>query len=187
MFFRLLDRFEGFLLALLLAAMTVVTFSQVFMRYVLNETFHWALEFVVVCFAWLIFLGVSYGVRVGSHIGVEAFVRILPAQAARLLSIVTVLLCLFYCGILTIGGWDYTAKLLKIGVDMQDLPIPRWVPTIIVPLGFALTFLRFLQVLIRLLTGKQTRLDLADEVKETLESDINIADKETDGRDEGRR
>jgi len=175
MFFRWLDRIEVFSLALLLALMTIVTFVQVFMRYVLNDTFHWALEFTVVCFAWLIFLGISYGVRVGSHIGVDALVRILPAVVARWLSIVAVLLCLAYCAVLIVGGWDYTAKLMTIGIDMQDLPIPRWIPTLIVPLGLILAAIRFLQVLLRLVKGQQTRLDLADEARETLESDINQA------------
>lgn len=173
MLWRLLDRFESVALATLLAVMTLVTFAQVVARYVFNDSFTWALELTVVCFAWLIFLGISYGIRVGSHIGVDAFVRLLPPRAARVLAIVAVLLCLLFCGFLIWGGWQYTAKLLKIGVLMQDLPIPRWVPTIVVPIGMALAALRFLQVLVRLVTGQQMTLHLADEARESLESDIN--------------
>ncbi len=173
MLFRLLDRFESVALATLLAVMTIVTFAQVVARYVFNDSFTWALELTVVCFAWLIFLGISYGVRVGSHIGVDAFVRLLPPQVARIVSIVAVLLCLVFCGYMIWGGWQYSAKLIKVGILMQDLPIPRWIPTIIVPIGMALAALRFLQVLLRLITGEQTKLDLADEAKESLESEIN--------------
>ena len=181
MILRLLDRFEAVSLALLMALMTIVTFSQVVMRYVFNDTFHWALEFTVICFAWMIFLGISYGVRVGSHIGVEALVRILPAQVARWTSVVAVLACMAYCVVLGIGGWDYFAKLFKIGIMMQDLPIPRWVPLVVLPVGFALTFVRFAQVLLRLLRGQQTKLDLADEARESLESDVNATRGEPGG------
>lgn len=181
MVFRLLDRFESFALATLLAVMTVVTFVQVVARYVFNDSFTWALELTVVCFAWLIFLGISYGIRIGSHIGVDAFVRLLPPRIGRILAIAAVLLCLVYCGYLIWGGWQYTAKLLKVGVLMQDLPIPRWIPTVIVPLGMALAALRFLQVLIRLITGQQMTLHLADEARESLESEINQSGKDGEG------
>jgi len=64
---RWLERLEEGLIAFLLAAMTIVTFVQVIARYVFNYSFSWALELVTYLFAWLIFLGIPYGVRVGSH------------------------------------------------------------------------------------------------------------------------
>lgn len=179
MLFRLLDRFESVALAGLLAVMTIVTFAQVVARYIFNDSFTWALELTVVCFAWLIFLGISYGIRVGSHIGVDAFVRLLPPPLARGISILAVLLCLVFCGYLIWGGWQYSAKLIKVGILMQDLPIPRWIPTIVVPIGMALAALRFLQVLLRLVRGEQMTLHLADEAKESLESEINQSQTRT--------
>ena len=70
-----LEHIEEGLIAFLLAAMTVVTFAQVVARYVFNYSFVWALELTGVMFAWLIFVGMSYGVRVGAHIGVDAVVK----------------------------------------------------------------------------------------------------------------
>ena len=62
-----------------MAAMTLTAFVQVVARYVFNYSFVWALELNGVLFAWLIFLGMSYGVRVGAHIGVDAVVKLLKA------------------------------------------------------------------------------------------------------------
>ena len=87
---------------------------------------------------------------------------------------------------LVVGGWDYVAKLHKIGIMMQDLPIERWIPPAVVPLGFALCFLRFAQVLVRLLRGQQTKLDLADEVRESLDSGINAGRDQSGGSGPGR-
>ncbi len=80
--------------------MTLLTFAQVVARYVFNYSFVWALELTGVLFASLIFIGMSYGVRVGSHIGVDALVRALRPGPARKDHdrIATVLLCLVYCG-----------------------------------------------------------------------------------------
>jgi C4-dicarboxylate transporter DctQ subunit len=89
-----LGRLEEGLIAFLLAAMTVITFGQVIARYVFNYSFTWALELVTYLFAWMIFLGIPYGVRVGSHIGVDALVSALGAKAARVLGVIAAALCL---------------------------------------------------------------------------------------------
>jgi C4-dicarboxylate transporter DctQ subunit len=85
---RWLEHLEEGLIVFLMAAMTIVTFVQVVARYIFNYSFVWALELTGVMFAWLIFTGMSYGVRVGAHIGVDAVVKSLSAGAARAVGIV---------------------------------------------------------------------------------------------------
>ena len=80
------NRLEEGIIALLLAAMTSLTFVNVIMRYVFNSGLTWALEITEFLFAWLILFGMSYGVKVGSHIGVDALVRLFPNSAVDRLS-----------------------------------------------------------------------------------------------------
>ncbi len=162
-----LERLEEGLIAFLLAVMTLITFAQVVARYAFNYSFVWALELTSYLFAWLIFLGMSYGVRVGSHIGVDILVKTLGPVAARAVSVVSTLLCMFYTAIIFAGSWQYVAKMYEIGILAQDMPIPQWMPRLVMPLGFALLFFRFGQVLYRLLTGGKARL-LVDEAEEAL-------------------
>ncbi|MEO6985561.1 MAG: TRAP transporter small permease [Paralcaligenes sp.] len=161
------ERLEEGLIAFLLATMTLVTFAQVVARYGFNYSFVWALELSTYLFGALIFIGMSYGVRVGAHIGVDALVKILPATLARSVAVVATLLCLLYAAIVFIGGWVYVAKIHEIGILAQDLPIPQWVPRLVLPIGFALLFVRFAQVLFELLRGKENHL-LGDEVEDAL-------------------
>ena len=98
-------RLEEGLIGFLLAVMTLVSFSQVVARYVFNYSFVWALELVTFLFAWMIFLGMSYGVRVGSHIGVDALVKVLKPRTAQIVAAVAALLCIAYAVIVFIGGW----------------------------------------------------------------------------------
>jgi len=154
-------------IAFLLTVMTLITFVQVVARYVFNYSFVWALELVTFLFAWLIFLGISYGVRVGSHIGVDALVRLLSPAKARAVAIVATVLCLVYAAIVFYGGWIYVAKMVEIGIEAQDIPIPQWVPRLVLPLGYALLFFRFSQVLYRLVTGQEAHL-VGDEVEAAL-------------------
>ena len=164
---RWIERLEEGLLALLLATMVSITFMQVIARYIFNYSFVWALEVTTVLFAWLIFLGMSYGVRVGSHIGVDALVKSLSPGRARVVGSIAAILCMAYAAIVFYGGWVYVAKIYSIGIMGEDIPIPQWVPRLFLPLGYALLFLRFAQVLYRLVAGKEAHL-LGDEVEDAL-------------------
>ncbi len=161
------ERLEGWVLAVLLALMTLITFMQVIARYVFNYSFVWALELTTFLFGGLIFLGMSYGVHVGAHIGIDALVRTLSASTARKVAIVATLLCLLYAGILFVGSWIYVTRIYEIGILAQDMPIPQWVPRLVLPIGFALLFWRFGQILYRLLKGQRARL-FGDEVEDAM-------------------
>lgn len=161
------NRLEEALIAFLLTVMTLITFMQVVARYVFNFSFVWALELVTFLFGGLIFLGISYGVRVGSHIGVDALVKGLSPGKARAVGAAAAVLCMVYAAIVFVGGWIYVSKMFEIGIQAQDIPIPQWVPRLVLPVGFALLFFRFAQVLYRLISGKEAHL-LGDEVQDAL-------------------
>jgi C4-dicarboxylate transporter DctQ subunit len=165
---RWLDRLEEWLVILMLVAMTMLTFVQVVLRYVFNSGFTWALELTTVFFAVMIFVGISYGVRVGAHIGVDALVRLFPPGIRRATSIVVVLLCLLYAGIVILGAWTYVSKMRVVGVELEDLPIPVWMVRSILPFGYLLLSLRLVQVLWQLVSGKSDSLHLADEAADAL-------------------
>ncbi len=164
---RWLEHLEEGLITLLLAAMTLVTFMQVIARYVFNYSFVWAVELTGIMFAWMIFIGMSYGVRVGAHIGIDAAVKVLGPKAARIVASIAAALCVVYAVIVTIGGFAYVRKMYDVGILLQDLPFEQWIPRAILPLGFALLALRFTQVLLRLISGKDAHL-LGDEAQEAL-------------------
>jgi C4-dicarboxylate transporter DctQ subunit len=163
-----LDRLEELIVIVMLAAMTLLTFSQVVMRYVFNAGWGWALELTTVFFALMIFVGISYGVRVGAHIGVDALVKILPPAPRRAVSILVVLLCMLYAVIVIYVSLVYVGKMHTVGVELEDLPVPIWVVRSILPLGFGLLAFRFTQVLWALVTGKSDSLHLGDEVADAM-------------------
>lgn len=174
---RWLEHLEEGLVAFLMAGMTVVTFVQVVARYVFNYSFVWALELTGVMFAWLIFVGMSYGVRVGAHIGVDALVKSLRSGAKRAVGMIAALLCFVYASIFAFGGFQYVRKMHDVGILMQDIPIEQWIPRIVLPLGFALLAFRFAQLLVRLATGREAHL-LGDEAEDALKLREASADEE---------
>jgi len=165
---KILDHLEEWIISLMLLAMTALTFTQVVMRYVFNSGLSWALELTTVFFAVMIFVGISYGVRVGSHIGVDALVKMLGPQPRRAISILAVLLSLLYIGLVLTGASQYVLKMRDVGIEFEDMPIQRWQVLAVMPLGYMLTGWRFLQILSGLITGKTDSLHLADEAAEAM-------------------
>ena len=165
---KILDRLEEWIISLMLLAMTALAFMQVVRRYVFNTGFSWTLELITVLFAVMIFVGISYGVRVGSHIGVDALVRLLPDSKHRIVSMLVVLLSLVYVGLVLYGATIYVSKMYEVGIELDDLPIERWKVLLIMPIGYVMVAFRFLQIFYKLVTGKITSLHLADEAADAM-------------------
>jgi C4-dicarboxylate transporter, DctQ subunit len=165
---QFVNRLEEWILGILLGVMTLLTFVQVFMRYVLNSGFSWALELTTVVFAFMIFLGASYGVRVGAHIGVDALVKQVPPRLGRAMSIASVVLCIVYACLVFYGSFNYVDKMYSAGIELEDLPIPMWTVRAVLPVGYALLAFRLLEVLVRVLRDRNESLHLADEAADAL-------------------
>ena len=101
------DTIEETVIAALLGAMTVVTFSNVIARYVFNSNILWALELTVFMFGWLVLLGASYAVKKQSHLGVDAIVNIVSPPVRKAMALFSIACCLAFSLLLLKGAWDY--------------------------------------------------------------------------------
>ncbi|MBP0049613.1 TRAP transporter small permease [Marinobacterium sp. AK62] len=166
---NLVTHIEEAILSLLLLAMTLLVFAEVVARFGFNAGIHWAQEVTLLLSAWFVLFGASYGVKVGAHIGVDVFVKMLPAGVHRGVTLIAIALCLFYCGLFLYGSWIYLAKMKMIGIELEDLPIPKWTVMTILVIGFALLALRFVQLGWKVLKGEADGFHFADEAEESME------------------
>ena len=118
------DTIEETVIAALLGAMTLVTFSNVIARYVFNSNILWALELTVFMFGWLVLLGASYAVKKQSHLGVDAIVNIVSPPVRKAMALFSIACCLAFSLLLLKGAWDYWSV-------YAELPptTGRWFPT----------------------------------------------------------
>lgn len=166
---NLVNRVEEGIVSLILVVMTVTVFVEVILRFGFNTGMVWADQFVLHLAAWMVLLGASYGVKVGSHIGVDFVVRMLPPATRRITTAAALIMCLIYCGLFTYGSWFYLAKLHRIGIEVDDIPIAKWIAHSVLLIGFVLLAIRFLILLVRVIQGKTDSFHLADEAREALE------------------
>ena len=106
---RFINSIEETAIAVILGLMTVITFINVVLRYVFNNSLIWGLEVTLILFAWLVLLGISYGFKITSHLGVDAIINMTASPVRRVLALLAALCCIAYAGLLLKGAWDYWA------------------------------------------------------------------------------
>ena len=150
-----INRLEEGVLATLLALMTILTFVQVVLRYAFNSGLVWSLEATTYLFAALVLFGMSYGVRTQTHIAVDLVTRRLPKRAQKIVNLVAILACFVYALLMLYGSAVFVDRLMVLGNHARDIPLPKWLLTVTMPLGFTLLAFRFLEAGWRILRGKR--------------------------------
>jgi C4-dicarboxylate transporter DctQ subunit len=167
-FRNLVTQIEEAILSLLLVAMTLLVFAEVVARFGFNAGIHWAQEATLLLSGWFVLFGASYGVKVGAHIGVDVFVKMLPRGIHRAVTVFAILLCLGYCVLFLVGGWEYVMKMKMIGIELEDIPIPKWTVSTILIIGFVLLIIRFIQLGWKVIKGEADGFHFADEAEESM-------------------
>ncbi|MEO0936930.1 MAG: TRAP transporter small permease [Pseudomonadota bacterium] len=121
---RAINEIEETAIALLLAAMTIITFINVVLRYGYNTGLIWGLEMVSFLFAWLVLFGASYAVKTTSHLGVDAIINLFGPTGRKVFGLIAGAVCIAFGFLLLKGAWDYWA-------NFANLPqtTGRWFPT----------------------------------------------------------
>ena len=157
------NKLEEILIGGLLAVMVIITCLQVILRYVFDSGIVWGLEATSYAFLWMVLLGLSYGVRTNSHIAVDFLLTRLPGKSRRLLLLLAVALGLIYTLTMLYGTYIYIERLYLLEIDAQNIPLPKWLLSSILPFGFFLLLLRLLQLAKQIYVGEIETLGMANE------------------------
>lgn len=188
-------RIEENILASLLGIITLVSFVQVIARYGFSTGWGGALEFTRILFAWMILLGMSYAVKINSHLGVDAIARLFPKPVFRGIALAVSLLAVLYASLFLYADWlqwfgvstkggalDYWAKIYRAGIGLDDIRYPdwareyfgmkervqRWVAYMVLPIGLALLAYRCVEVAIGIIRGTREMMIVGHEAEELV-------------------
>ena len=195
------SRFEENFLAILLATMAVVSFAQVVARYGFNTGWGGALEFTRILFAWMILFGMSYGVKTGTHLGVDALIRRFPKPVFKAAALFGAACGMLYGGTLLSADWlqslgadtrgggaiAYWSKFFQVGIGLDDLRYPewfqsmfdiqprvhRWVAYIMLPFGLALFTYRCLEAFIAIWRDERELMVAGHEAEDLVAENQN--------------
>ena len=157
---KILDLFSKICLILAgisLVSMTVMFAWLVYGRYVLNDTPTWVESYSHLLLMVIAFLGAAVGVRQDTHLSVVLFRSIVPSWIRTVFVFVTDVLMagfgglMFWYGLeLTQFKWKTLIPLIQVSEGFRSLPLT---------ICGALIFLFSISHLIRLLIGRDERID----------------------------
>ena len=140
-------------------AMLVITFLNVIMRYFFHASFSFTEEIVTHAAVLLSGLGASQAIRDESHYNIPLLEGLLPARVQKAFDIVSNILTLLFCGLMTVLGVMMVRQQFSMGTVSLNMRIPEWIYGACVPIGCAFMSFRCVQVSIRIyrkLKGRQS-------------------------------
>ena len=152
-FVGILNRLEEYVLATLLAFMTIITFIQVVLRYLFNTGWVCSLEATTYAFAAMVLFGMSYGVRTKSHITVDLVTNRLSPTTRKFIGLLAIAIAVLYAALMLYGSSIFVDRLFTLGNMARDIPAPKWLLTSVMPLGFVLLGLRLIESGYRIFLG----------------------------------
>ncbi|MDZ5783921.1 TRAP transporter small permease [Marinococcus luteus] len=145
-----LDRhIEEVLLIVLSTVMLGIIGVQIFMRFILGSSLGWSEELARYCFIWLVFVGVSYGVKKQRHIKVDVVLLLLKEKGKVVLNMVSNIIFLLFAISIAIYGLGISLQIFGWGQLSPSLGAPMGAVYLAAPVGMLLTAIRITQQLIK--------------------------------------
>lgn len=142
---RLLQPFEN--IANLLAAFAILALmclgvAQIVLRSIFNAPITGYIDLVELSMASMAFLGAAYCQRLGAHIRMELLIGRLQGRALWVAESFGLIVAMFIIGVLIWHGWGHFLRSYTLGDTTIDAEYPVWPSKLLVPVAFALWWLR---------------------------------------------
>jgi len=129
-FDRRLRAVNRVLVIALLAAMALMVFANVALRFLTDHSILWAEEASRYAMVWLTFIGAGPVLRYGGHIGIDTLEQAAPRAAPAIRAVIFALLALFFCVMIVVGvryatlTWAQTTPVLELPIGAIYLAMP---------------------------------------------------------------
>ncbi|WP_339514012.1 TRAP transporter small permease [Pseudomonas sp. RL_15y_Pfl2_60] len=141
----MLEKLEAFILASGILLMALNSVSNVFGRYLFNQSIYFSEELNQFLIIFVTFVGCSYAARHSRHISMSAFIEHLTGKPAALTLLIinsfTAALMLW----LTWASVGYVESAARVGRSSSALQVPLHYIYLVIPLGLGMTGLQFVR------------------------------------------
>lgn len=134
----------NYLLAILLAVIVLIVFSNVLSRYLLNASLAWSDEISRMMFIWLVFLGAIIAYINNEHLGLDIFINIFPKKITQVFILVADIVVFISLTVVLKGGIDMTVDSFESGWVSSAVPIQYGYIYLVVPISAALMLIECL-------------------------------------------
>ena len=137
-FFKVYDNIEEKALIVSLCITVILTFAQVVLRYVFNNSLSWSEELIRYLFIWQCWLGISIGERYDKHLKVDIIMNFVKGKKMKIINLIAEIFSLAFCIFLVYFGMT----IVMMTVEKESVSAALRIPLYIV--YFALPFSAFM-------------------------------------------
>lgn len=121
--------------AVVLATLAMMTFADVFARYVLNQPFSFTIEITEMAMGVIVFFGIGLVTHERAHVTVDILTSRMHQIAQTVVSVVVNLVALGYLVLLVWRMWERALELHDLGDVTQILLFPFWPGALLMAFG----------------------------------------------------
>ena len=142
------ENFANLFAAFAIFALMGLGVAQIVSRSVFNTPIPGYIDLVELSMAAIAFLGAAYCQRLGAHIRMELLIGQLHGRTLWIAESIGILVALFIIAVLVWNGWGHFIRAYTLGDTTIDAEYPIWPSKLLVPIAFAIWWLRlFIQLL----------------------------------------
>lgn len=183
-----LDRhFEEFFLVFFSVIMVGSISLQVFMRFIVGSSLEWSEELARYCFIWLVYMGISYGVKKQRHIKVDVLLLLFKDKGKVVLNFAANFIFLLFALFVVVYGSSIAVYILGWGQASPALSIPMGLVYLATPVGMGATAIRLIQQMMKQYTFlRGGKVDKEEVTADRMTDNYGVSDELEESID-GRR
>ncbi len=146
---RVPDSIERFFAAVVMAALCIITFANVVVRYLTDRSFAFTEEYSVVLMVVMALFGTASAFAGDRHIRLTFLIERLKKPVQRRIEYAVAALCLIMFGLLVVLGGRLAWDEYRFEVTTSGLGHPQWLFTLVLPVLSVVVVLRIAGRLVR--------------------------------------
>lgn len=120
---KMMHSLLNILMGFSLAAMAILVFGNVVLRYVFNSGITWSEEMSRFLFIWMVFLGAIGALKDNQHLGVDMLIKKLPTPIQKSVYTISNVLVLYILWLVLEGSWKMTLINMDSTAPATGLPL----------------------------------------------------------------
>lgn len=151
---HVITKIEEFLMAVLMALLTILMVAAVIFRYFIRDPITWAGEVSIFLLIWTSFIGGSWGLKYGTQASVTFLMDALTSKNKRRLIIIQYIIMILFLFILLYYSYQWMALPSTMLQKSSSLQLPMWIPYSAVPVGLTFATIHLISRLIESIRKK---------------------------------
>lgn len=156
-FDKIFGKIEEIIAGICLTIMSILAFTNVLARYFFHASFSFSDEITTYLFVLLSLIGASIAAKRHEHLGFTVIEDLVPPAIKRILNFISYLMAVIFTGIIFYFGILMVISQYTLEQKTAGMQWPEWIFGAFVPIGSFFVLIRFLQILIHIISGKNRK------------------------------